>query len=478
MGDIEIKLGAPGDVLKEYHRDRSRCSFIMGPLGSGKTFQTCQKILKLMCEQEPNQAGVRPSRWFAIRNTYPDLQTTTINDWLELWGSLGEFTNGNPPSHKLEFGLDDGTIVKSEMIFLALDRADAIKKLRGTQATGFWLNETKELIKGVVDMADLRHGRYPTLAAGGVKATWHGMVGDTNAPDEDHWYHTLAEADTPEWSFYRQPGGLFKDGEEYVENPDAENLQNLPEGYYVKGQVGKSKEWINVNLCNEYGFVSDGKPIYPEYTDSIHSVPRIEVFERLIYIGIDFGLTPAAAFAQQRHAQWQFIDELVTDDMGAVRFADNLSALMRGRFQGCQFKVYGDPSGDSRSQVDERTPIKVLKAAGIPCVPAPTNDPLVRREAVARHMSRLTMTGKPGIVVSSDCKMLRKAWMGGYCFRRLQVVGDERFTDRPDKNMYSHIAEAAEYAMVGAGEGRSIITSPMATNVKLKKSIRPRPMHY
>jgi len=263
-GEFDIRLGAQGDVLAKYHLARDRVNFIMGPLGSGKTFQTCQKILKLMCEQEPNAEGIRPTRWFAIRNTYPDLQTTTISDWLELWGDLGTFTNGNPPIHRIEFQLDDGTIVRSEMIFLALDRQDAIKKLRGTQATGFWLNETKELAKAVVDMADLRHGRYPTKAAGGVKASWHGMVGDTNAPDEDHWYHKLAEeTDTPGWVFFRQPGGLVKKGEDYVINPDAENVNNLPDGYYVKGQVGKSKEWINVNLCNEYGFVSDGKPIYP-----------------------------------------------------------------------------------------------------------------------------------------------------------------------------------------------------------------------
>ena len=39
----------------------------------------------------------------------------------------------------------------------------------------------------------------------------------------------------------------------------------------------------------------------------------------------------------------------------------------------------------------------------------------------------------------------------------LQVSGDERFHDKPDKNKYSHPCEAAQYLMLGAGEGRSVI---------------------
>jgi hypothetical protein len=165
--------------------------------------------------------------------------------------------------------------------------------------------------------------------------------------------------------------------------------------------------------------------------------------------------------------------------MGAVRFADHLAQLMRGEYHGAIFHCYGDPSGDQRSQVDERTPLKVLRAAGIPIQPAPTNDPVIRREALARHMTRLTMTGQPGVIVGPKCKMLRKAWMGGFCYRRLQIAGDERYTDKPDKNMYSHIAEAAEYAMVGAGEGRIIVRSAnSSTQFTVKKAIRPKPRRY
>ena len=34
-----------------------------------------------------------------------------------------------------------------------------------------------------------------------------------------------------------------------------------------------------------------------------------------------------------------------------------------------------------------------------------------------------------------------KGFQGGYCYRRMQVSG-ERYDDKPDKNMYSHIHDA------------------------------------
>lgn len=261
----EIRMKPQGEVLDGYMMSRKRVSFIMGPLGSGKTYQSCQKILKLMIEQKPTELGVRKSRWYAIRNSYPDLMTTTIKDWLDLFGELGVFKGGGsePPTHRLNFRLEDGTRVESEVVFLALDREDSVKKLRGAQVTGFWLNEVKELKKGIIDMADLRHGRYPSAMEGGC--SWHGMIGDTNAPEHGHWYYNLAENDKPEgWDFFKQPGGVLRQGLKpdgkvnWVPNAFAENINNLPTGYYSRGMAGKSDEWIATNLANEFGSFVDG----------------------------------------------------------------------------------------------------------------------------------------------------------------------------------------------------------------------------
>jgi hypothetical protein len=469
---IEIRRASQGAVLNEYYNSTARVTAIMGPLGSGKTVESCQKLFKLMCQQEPNAQGIRPSRYIAVRNTYPDLTSTTIKDWLELFGDLGRYVGGGlePPTHHLDFFLDDGTIVQSQLIFLALDRADAVKKLRGMQCTGFWLNEMKELPKAIVDMADLRHGRYPSMAAGGISPTWHGMIGDTNAPDEDHWYYKMAEEDRPEgWVFLRQPGGVIPKGDSFVPNPDAENIHNLPDGYYIRGMAGKSYDWIKVNLANEYGFVSSGKPVYPEYVDSVHCLQEEYKPDPAypIILGADFGRTPACGFIQYLPHIGRYIafDEYITEDTSAATFAPDLKEYINTNYAGFTFaRGGGDPSGDNKGQATDDTPFRILWAHGLTMIqPTLTNNPLIRRSSIINPMKRLCMDGKPAFMISPKCKEWRKGLAGGFCYKRVQVAGDEKYRDEPDKNKYSHICEAGEYGLQQAGEGADVFKNEVSS---------------
>jgi len=466
MPIVEYITRPQGGVLDRYSKSWDRVEFIMGPLGSGKTVQSCQKLFDACCNQQPNDLGVRPSRWVAVRNTYPDLTSTTIKDWLELYRDLGRYVGGGlePPTHHLDFDLEDGTTVNAQVIFLALDRPDAVKKLRGFQCTGFWLNEVKELSKPIVDMADLRHGRYPSAAAGGVKPSWHGMIGDTNAPDDDHWYHDMAENERPEgWNFHRQPGGVLVDGDGFVPNPNAENIHNLPDGYYIRGMAGKSKDWIKVNLANEYGYVAEGKPVYPEYVDSVHCMQDEYVPDPSlpIILGVDFGRTPACGMIQYLPAIGRYIgfDEFTSENMSAATFAPELRRYLDREYPGFTYaRSGGDPSGDSMGQATDDTPFKILAKNGLAVVqPTQTNDPLIRRSSIINPMKRLCMDGKPAFMISPKAKMWRKGLAGGFCYKRVQVAGDERYKDEPDKNKYSHICEAGEYGLQQAGEGVSAV---------------------
>jgi len=38
----------------------------------------------------------------------------------------------------------------------------------------------------------------------------------------------------------------------------------------------------------------------------------------------------------------------------------------------------------------------------------------------------------------------------------MQISGAERYEDKPEKNKYSHIHDALQYAMIGGGEGRAL----------------------
>jgi hypothetical protein len=479
MPQIEFEYAPQGPTLEQYLLSREQRTFICGPLGSSKTNASCWKVFRGMNDQAPNREGVRKSRWVAVRNTYPDLFGTTIKDWLEMFEPLGRFVKGGmePPTHYLSFEADDGTTVEAELIFLALDREEHVKKLRGLQLTGGWINETKEIPFAIISMLDLRVGRYPQ----DVEPTWYGIFGDTNAPDTDHWYYRLAEDEKPEgWAFLKQPGGLIRDNKDspWRENPLAENIQNLPKGYYLKGAQGKGEDWILVNLANEYGFVTDGKPVYPDYRDSVHCKPFELVKELGLHIGLDFGLTPAAVIGQRTAmGQWRWRRELVTEDTGVIRFAAELKRYLGEHFNGWPIvSITGDPAGNQRQggDEDERTVFSILAAHGVAAQPAPTNDFSLRSEAVSSPLRRM-IDGEPGFLIHPDCKVTRKGMQGGYHYKRVQVAGDERFRDVPDKNRFSHPCEAGQYLMLGAGEHLTLTPPP-----KPQPVVVPLPMvnHY
>lgn len=460
--EVSYAYKPQGETLEAYILSDAQRTMIMGPLGSGKTNASCWKGFRIMCAQEPDAQGVRKSRGIAIRNTYPDLFNTTIKDWLDMFEDLGQFKQGGmePPTHYLKFRLDDGTTVDAEMVFLALDREDHIKKLRGLQATFGWVNEVKELPFSVLQMLDLRVGRYPK----DVRPTWYGIFGDTNAPDTDHWYYRMGEEIRPEgWTFLKQPGGVTRKtaNSPWEPNLNAENVKNLPPNYYANGAQGKTDAWILVNLANEYGYVSDGKPVYPDYRDSTHC-REFEMTPGLpLHIGLDFGLTPAAQIGQRMvNGQWRIRYELVTTDTGVIRFAEQLKAFIAANCKGYTIgSITGDPAGDQRQAGDneERTVFQLLEANGIKAVPAPfNNDFTIRTEAVSSPLRRM-IDGEPGFLLHPDCRVTRKGMQGGYKFRRIKVAGDERYQDMPVKNDCSHPCEAGQYLLLGGGEGQSVI---------------------
>jgi len=453
-------------IVNQYILDRSRFSGITGPVGSGKTIGSILKTLDLACEQAPNRSGYRPTRFFVVRNTYSDLENTTIKDWRGVFdsndhlGMLGKFHQGGrtPPTHHLKFKLQDRSIVDCEVIFLALDRAEDERKLRGAQATGFYLNEIKELSKAVLDMAGSRIGRYPSMATGGVDPTWHGIFGDSNAPDDDHWLYELAEIEKPEgWTFFKQPGGVVReiiDGKwtgKWVENPLAENIKNLPENYYINQLGGKSNDWISVNLANEYGNVTDGNPVYRhQWMDSLHCIPNLGyVDDQPIAIGLDFGLTPAAIISQQQpNGVIHILDEILGQGMGIRQFTESmLKPLLLRKYPKCSCTFVGDPAGVQKSQADENTVFKELSNLGIDCIKGQTQDADVRFESV-RYFLQMMRDGKPSLLVSTNCPVLRKGFNGGYKFRKVQRAGDLTYHEKADKNQYSHPHDALQYLMM------------------------------
>lgn len=433
----------PGDVAQAFVRDETFVSGIMGPIGSGKTTACIVKSAMCSARQPKDSHGRRRSRGAIIRNTFPELKTTTIKSWFE-WipQSVGRWQGEGPPTHYVQ-GADG---LDMEVLFLALDRPEDVRKLLSLELTWAYINEAREVPKAILDGLTGRVGRFPPVRDGGCNGPQ--IVMDTNPPDSDHWWYRLAEEQRPEgFKFFRQPGGR---------TPEAENIANLPPGYYARAVAGKDADWIKVYVDGEYGYVRDGKPVYPEYSDSLHC-REFELNKSFgLHVGLDFGLTPAATFGQRTNlGQWRTRHELVTDDMGVSRFADLVGQFLREHYSGWSVTITGDPAGEARDH-EEHTAYDILRAKGVLARRANTNEWTTRRDAVAAPMTRI-IDGQPGYLIHPDCRVLRKAKQGAYCLRRIAVIGQERYKDAPEKNEYSHVAEAEQYMMLGGGEGRRVV---------------------
>lgn len=461
--NIDARFTPSGPTLQRFMDSDARRRFVLGPLGSGKTFTCAFEAFRRCQDQAPSPDGVRRSAGLVTRTTMVDLKATALKDWQQITegkfgGALGRFTWGPPAVHELRYRLPDGTRVEADVTFLGLDDPDGVDKVRGMPLTWVWANEFREVPFNLLTMLYGRCGRFPRMEDGGP--SWYGMFGDTNMPDLDSWVYRFAEEERPEgWEFFRQPGGLLRDGAGWMVNPAAENLENLPADYYTGQITGNRSEWIAVYLAAEYGFVADGQAVYPEYRESAHCREFMLEPRLPLYVGLDFGLTPAATFAQRSKAgQWRVHSEIVTEDMGAERFGNLLGRTMRERYAGMRFSaITGDPSGDNRAQTDEATPFKILKACGIDARPAVTNDPTVRRDTVARKLLGM-VEGEPALIVHPQCKVLRKGLAGAFCLKRVRMAGGgDRLELVPRKNEYSHVCESLEYLLLGAGEHKQLL---------------------
>ena len=449
MTDIVYKAS---HTLTKFHQNSiDFVRGIMGPFGSGKSVGMCVEIMSRAMEQTPDINGIRKSKWVVVRNTYRELADTTINTWHDWFPRELGVWRQMTLTHTIKKKLPDGTTMELIVLFRALDKPSDISKLLSLELTGAWLNEAREIPKQILEALVGRIGRYPPPRDFGVEEYteglyWSGIICDTNPPDSDHWWHTLFEEEKPYGHIlYKQPGG---------EDPKAENLKNLHPKYYKRLKAGRDRNWIDVYVNGNYGFIADGQPVYPEFNNEVHVCEIIPEFQPHLdlWIGIDFGRTPAATFAQLVNDRWVFLDEITTVNCGAVKFSKILGSKIRRDFRGANCRIFGDPAGNQQTQVDDRTPFLVLEEAGIYADEAPSQDPVIRREALAMQMTTLSELGQPRLAISPNCSMLIKGLDGGFKFKRIKVTGEERFQNVPDKNKFSHVCESAEYLLVGAGE--------------------------
>jgi hypothetical protein len=405
--------------------------------------------------QKRGPDGYRRSRWMCIRNTMPELRDTSLRTFLN-WFPSGTIGYWKETGKTYFIEVDD---VRAEILFRALDTADDVKNLLSLEVTGAYFNEVREIDRAIIEGVDGRIGQFPAMKDGGP--SWYGTWADTNPPEEGSYLHSMYEGLDPDrpkekkangWEVFRQPAAVVKgiDGEWHT-NPLAENLSNLIEGYYENQLIGKSDEYIRVNLGAEYGRSKGGLPVHPRFSRELHVAkgPIIPDPNNLLLLSADFGLTPAMVFKQQNaFGQVLTLDEVAMFGVGLERaIEEKVLPLVRQRFDGFEIFVTGDPSGATGSQSDEVSCADVFrryKNKGLGKVKfAYSNAPLVRQGATDHFLSMIVDRGMPAYLIDPRCEALIRALSGGYMYKKYK---DGRNSTDVDKNDHSHIGDANGYA--------------------------------
>lgn len=474
-----------GPVAKGFVESLSKIDIIMGPYGSAKTTSCLQKIILITMMQNPGPDGVRRSRGCVVRDTYDQLKSNVMKDFFSWFPKTKDNFNGEENVSKIRIDVPNIGMLEIEILWRALGEDRKPEKLfKGMQLTWLWLNEADTLLPSVVKFGFPRLGRYPAAKDGGCRHSC--MFFDLNAPEVTNWVYDIAvNENLPvskeelarmqalhganfRVSFHRQPGGL---------EPNAENLQNLPKGYYEGLKLTLDEYEQKRFIHNQFGAVRSGQPVFPQFRDELH-VAKTSIVPNPnlpLFVGVDGGATPAAVFGQKDHDGRLLVlaelvvflpedDKKILEKMGPTQFGETFRRFVNDNFPDMVLaEPFGDPAvfeGSYGHEEDRSWAEHFMGAAGIRIRPAPVKGNLfsVRKENMVKRMVRDNLP-YCGMLVSPDCPWLRQGFNNGYTLPKTKLSdGSLALADKPDKrNPFGHAQDALQYLEAGVSKASNSI---------------------
>jgi hypothetical protein len=439
----DLNYTAP-KTLAEFMRSNQRIRIVRGPVGSGKSSAMVMELLRRALEQAPDpKDGIRRTRFVIVRNTMPQLKTTSMKTINELLRGVAVY---RAQDHSFDIKFGD---VESEWIMLPLDTPENVQRLLSLDLTAGWLSELRELPPQILLDVLSRCGRYPSMMNGGP--TWYGVIGETNSFSEDSpWNAILEEKDLmgkplpATWGYWVQPG---------AREAIAENKANLVPGYYEDLIESNSPEWVEQYIDNRITPSLSGEAVFRASFNQNFHIAKAELIPipgTMLIIGMDFGRNPAAVITQMDpRGRLCVLDELVEQGMGVEQFViTKLRPLLaQPRYARLPAGVCGDPSGVARSQIGEESVFAALKRLGLSAQPAQTNNIEPRLRAVEKWLLQ-QRDGGAALLISPHCHALLTAMRSRYRYARAK--GSGMLQPQPEKtHPHSDIADAFQYAVLG-----------------------------
>lgn len=483
--NIEIRtLNSPGPVSDGFMLSRAFVQIIIGPVGSAKTMAMLRKLRRIGLQQgariNAQGVAVRRARVGVIRETYPNLEKNTLPSWFRIHPeSDGRFTWKAPYTHRLNLiqKQDDGgrtlEYCDFEAEFRAIGDRSVEEACRGWEINAVGIDEADLQPPDLLSFLSGRVGRFSELDPSSVVDPT--IIMALNAPYIDNWVYPLAYendlqdildpelkavlGDRPLIEVFLQPGGRA---------PNAENLHNLPKGYYtIQAAVNKHRpDYVARMIDNKPVPMQHGQPVYPQFAFERHVRPIDFDPKRMLIVGFDQGLF-AAAVASQRTETGAFrsLREAVSfleagktlRKIGPRVFGDMVRAMLAEHFPDVEphrLRFVGDPAAwrAKDNEDDERDWIRAFEnGLGHRVHKAKTNRQALRHEAIWRAQGE-----HDGYAVDPACKHLIRGHLGGYRYRDADLKGGEtRGHLEVADTIHTHVCDAEQYAAV---EGEHVIS--------------------
>lgn len=420
------------EFIKWYIPEELFYEYIVGPIGSSKTTGLFFKLIYMAQLQKPDINGMRRTKAVIVRNTLPQLKDTTIASW-NRWFQEGIAGNWKLTENKFILRFND---VECEVLFRPLDTPEDVARVLSLEVTFAIIDEFVNIPRDIIEALSGRLGRYP------ANCTNLGMWGASNPDTEDNWWYDYLHKNLPNNArYFTQPSGA---------SPDAENLINLPKGYYDNICKGKTTAWIRQFIHAEWGFSAAGTPVVNTFRNDLHiaQAPLKYNPELKLVIGVDPGLAGSALIFGQEdlHGRLLVLGELVQANYGAKRLIqERLKPYLRQYFpdiKSDQIIIAPDPAAANRAQTDERAVIDDFRKYFT--VSYETNNRTAKRlDAIEHYTARLTDIGPALLIDAEKCPILTRALKGGWRYVFDQKKGMTK--PEPEKNAYSHPGDAFGY---------------------------------
>jgi hypothetical protein len=470
---VDVDYHAPPTV-SEFMRSDAFFRLIAGPVGSGKTTGCIFELMRRSLMQAPAPDGFRYTRWAILRQTLGQLKHTVLKDISHWFSGIAHWKVSESTVH-FQFG-----DVRSEWILLPLEEPEDRRRLLSMNLTGAFVSECIEIDYELMSDVAGRCGRFPLTVDGG--ASWYGIIADTNMPPEGTAWHGAMIDPPQDMQVFTQPGGLTPNAENLNYLPQTEVTAKLPvdhpdriaqgRAYYERLARSNNENWVTRYVHAQFGPDPSGTAVYAgAFRPSFHCVDQLEPVPGMpLYVGQDFGRDPWAVICQVDYkGRLLVLEEIASTDMGLIRHCrEHLRPrLMLPRYSQLPMVVIGDPAGIAKSQYDEQNAFDVLKSERFPCVPAGTNDIDTRLRAVEFYLLQQRDGGPAMIFDRSRCPKLVAGMAGMYRYSKTSLDVSKPL---PDKNPWSHVADALQYAAM-ATTGNT--ARAVARTLRPKRQTRP-----